>query len=286
MKLHRLFAFLGLLVWQSAAAEALRIYSDRPLAATVSAWIEEFQSAYPNARLALTAANTLTAVQALLNHQAEVAAISRTLTSAEVLILQARPSLAMPVGLDALGIVVHPQDPRQYIGLAELEYQFGGTQRCQRNLPATSLLPRVLYAPTPANASHFHFQAKVLCGGSLRREVVLLEDDAEVIAKVAQKPGALGFASKSLINAKVRLLPVMSGTSPSKVLPTAEHLSDGRYPLTYYLYLYLNSDHPLALAFARAVLVPEGQAILARRFVPLPEPIRQKALERLERKGG
>jgi phosphate transport system substrate-binding protein len=282
MKSSSLFAILGLLLWQTVAAEALRIYSDRPLAATVSAWIEDFQSAYPNAKPTLVATTTLTAVQALLNRQAEVVALSRTLTSAEARILQSPPPLAVPVGLDALGIIVHPQDPRQHINLADLEYQFGGTQRCQRHLPTTSLLPRALYAPTPANASHFHFQTKVLCGGSLRQEVVLLEDDAEVIAKVSHQPGALGFASQSLVKAEVRLLPVISGTSPAKVLPRAEHLTDGRYPLAYYLYLYLQPD-PLALAFARAALVPKGQAILAHHFVPLPELIRQKALERLER---
>jgi phosphate transport system substrate-binding protein len=275
---------LGLLIWQVTSADTLRIYSDRPLAPTTSFWIANFRTAHPEANVSSTAANTLTAVQALLNREAELVAISRTLTPAEASVFQnrhGRPPLALTVGLDALGVIVHPSDPRQELSLAELEYLYAGTHRCQPGPPAAPLLSGPLYGSTPANASHFHFQAKVLCGSPMRN-VVLLADDAAVVDQIAQQPGALGFASRALATQEVRLLPLVLPPGRSKVLPSADRLASGHYPLTYYLYLYLDPSNPLAVAFARAALLPEGQAILAQRFVPLPESIRQQALKRLE----
>ncbi|WP_460034598.1 substrate-binding domain-containing protein [Methylothermus subterraneus] len=270
---------LGWLAGPAAPADTLRIYSDLPLAATVSAWIADFRAAHPDTEVAFAATNTLTAVQALRNGAADAIVIGRTLTPDEARAFPT-PPLALPVGLDALSIVVHPDDARQEIGLAELEYLYAGTHRCQTGPPAA--LPRgTLYSPTPANASHFHFQAKVLCGGPLRPEVVLLPDDAAVIEQVARQAGALGFASQALMNPKVRPLPLTLPATRSKILPSAAFLASGRYPLAYYLYLYLAHPHPPALAFARTALSPQGQAILAKRFAPLPESIRRQALSRL-----
>ncbi|MFN3918688.1 MAG: PstS family phosphate ABC transporter substrate-binding protein [Methylohalobius sp.] len=275
---------LGLLIWQVTSADTLRIYSDRPLAPTTSFWFANFRTAHPDATVFSAAANTLTAVQALLNREAELIAIGRALTPAEALAFQqhhGRLPLAVPVGLDALGVVVHPSDPRQELGLAELEYLYAGTHRCHRGPPTSLLSPKALYAPSPANASHSHFQTKVLCGSPMRN-VVLLADDAAVVEQIAHQPGALGFASRALATQEVRLLPLVLPPGRSKVLPSADRLASGHYPLTYYLYLYLDQSNPLAVAFARTALLPESQAILARRFVPLPESIRQQALKRLE----
>lgn len=282
--LSRWFGILGWLLWQSGIADNLRIYSDRLLAETSSDWVTHFQAIYPDATVVPTPANTLTAIQALLNRQTELIAIGRALTPAETSAFQNRHGnlpLALPIGLDALGVFVHSNDPRPAISLAELEYLYAGTHFCQRGPPATPLTPKFLYSPAPAQAGYFHFQAKVLCGSSPRREVVLLEDDRAVIDQIARQPGALGLASRSLASTEVRIVP-LALSSQRVVLPSTHRLLSGHYPLTYYLYLYLSQTNPLALAFARTVLLPEGQAILSRRFAPLPEPIRQKALERLQ----
>ncbi len=274
---------LGALIWQSVQADSLRLYSDKLLTATTLKWIEQFQAAYPGKSVAPAAVNPLTAVQALLNQQADLIAVGRVLTSAETAEFERRyghPPLALPVGLDALGVVVHPARPRREIALAELEYLYAGTHRCHPGPFPAFPASRSLYLPAPATASYFHALAKVLCGNALRPEVVVFDDDAEVVEQVAKQPGALGLVSRASISANVRLLALVL-PGQRKVLPTAQWMVSGHYPLSYYLYLYLGRLKPEPIAFARTALSPEGQAILARRFVPLPEAMRQKVLERL-----
>lgn len=275
---------LGLLSWQGTPADTLHIYSDRLLAETTSRWVTHFQNIHPDVAITYTATNTLTAVQALLNGQADLITIGRLLTPEEALIFQhhyRRPSVALPVGLDALGIFVHPSDPRKSTSLSELENLYAQIRRCHRGTAAPPTPPpKHLYGPNPANASHFHFQAKVLCGSPTRPETILLADDAAVITEVAGRKDSLGFASRALAIPAVRLLSLRPQPGQRAVLPSTEQLASGHYPLTYYLYLYLGQ--PKAAAFARTLFHPEGQAILGQRFVPLPESMRQQSLQRLE----
>lgn len=275
---------VGLLLWHSTPADTLRIYSDRLLAETASLWVTHFQTTHPDVAITCTTTNTLTAVQALLNGQADLITIGRPLTPDETLAFQhhyRRPAVALPVGLDALGIFVHPSDARQSIRLGELESLYARTRRCHRGTAALlTPLPKYLYGLNPSNAGHFHFQIKVLCGAPTRPEVILLTDDATVIAEVASRQDSLGFASRALATPAVRLLSLRPAPDQRAVPPATEQLASGHYPLTYYLYAYLGQ--PKAAAFARTLFYPEGQAILGQRFVPLPESMRQQALERLE----
>ncbi len=271
------------LVWQDTFADTLRICSDRLLGETTSLWVTHFQTEHPDAVITHTAHNTLTAVQALLNGQADLITIGRPLTREEALAFQhhfRQPLLGLPIGLDALGIFVHPSDGRKSISLSELEGLYANTHRCHRGIIEPPLPPPThLYGPSQTSASYFHFQAKVLCGNSIRPEVTLLADDAAVIDAVAHQKGSLGFASRTFTTAAVRLL-ALSQAPRQFVLPMAEPLASGHYPLTYYLYLYL--AQPKAALFARFAFSPQGQAILSQRFVPLPESMRQQTLKRLE----
>lgn len=66
-------------------------------------------------------------------------------------------------------------------------------------------------------------------------------------------------------------------------MPTAENVRNGRYPLSRYLYIYVNKApdkplEPLTAAFLQRILSPEGQELVSRDgYLPLSQESLKKA---------
>jgi len=100
----------------------------------------------------------------------------------------------------------------------------------------------------------------------------------EVIEGVAGDPSGIGYSGIGWKTSQVRALAL--GEAADKLIePTYEHALDGSYPLTRFLYIYVNQppDQPLDKLtgeFIRFVLSHEGQEIVVQaKFFPLPAKI-------------
>nr|CBX72623.1 hypothetical protein YEW_AY04910 [Yersinia enterocolitica W22703] len=95
---------------------------------------------------------------------------------------------------------------------------------------------------------------------------------------VAGSLNGMGYASIGFRNSGVKPLS-LSANGQDYVMPTAENVKDGRYPLSRYLYIYINKApgkplEPLTAAFLERVLSPEGQKRVTHDgYLPLPPEI-------------
>ncbi len=85
----------------------------------------------------------------------------------------------------------------------------------------------------------------------------------------------------------VKALPLAKKEGAEFVAPTADHALDGKYPLSRFLYVYINKHpnkdlNPLEREFIKMVLSKRGQEIVARDgYVPVPNKVAEKVLKDL-----
>ena len=92
---------------------------------------------------------------------------------------------------------------------------------------------------------------------------------ADVIAAVAADPFGLGLVGffDSTETPEVRVVPLAETAGTAAALPSAENVQAGRYPLTPFIYIYVNRApgqpvDPLVKEYLQLVLSAEGQAMI------------------------
>jgi phosphate transport system substrate-binding protein len=110
---------------------------------------------------------------------------------------------------------------------------------------------------------------------------------ASLIIAVGQDPLGIGYSGIGYQSSVVRVVPLAPSKTEAYVAPSAETTTDGTYPLTRMLYLYINhkpSDalSPTLAEFLRFVNSREGQEIVMRSGVyRLPQREIERNLSRL-----
>ena len=107
---------------------------------------------------------------------------------------------------------------------------------------------------------------------SLREE----PGSASVVLAVTRDLNGIGYSSIGFQNAMVRIVPLAEQDGAPFVEPTRESVTNGTYPLSRRLYLYVNKDPeeqlaPVIVEFLKFVNSEAGQATVADAGVyPLP----------------
>lgn len=262
------------------------------LANLMSLWAEDFNYHYPGVNLQIQAAGSSTAPAALAAGAAQLGPMSRPMKAAEINAFTQRygyPPLAIPVAVDALVVFVHRDNPLNKITLPQLDAIFSQNRRCGEphrivRFGALGLggswADRSLqrYSRNSASGTYGFFKHRVLCDGDFVNNVNELPGSASVVQAVAGSLNGIGYASIGFRNSGVKPL-ALAVNSQDFVMPTAENVKDGNYPLARYLYIYINKApgqplEPLTAAFLERVLSPEGQKRVTHDgYLPLPPEV-------------
>jgi phosphate transport system substrate-binding protein len=265
----------------------------------MSLWSEAFQAYHPGLSVQISGAGSSTAPPALTEGTALFGAMSRRMTSGELQAFEARfgyRPLAFRVAVDALAVFVHKDNPLPGLSLSALDAVFSVARRCGARQSAerwgdlglegpwqTQRLQR--YGRNAVSGTYGYFKASALCNGDFRSDVNEQPGSASVVQAVSRTPTGIGYSGMGFQTSGIRPLPLARRDGEPFVAATAANAIAGSYPLSRYLYLYLN--HPPGTAFAplqreflRFVLSREGQSLVLRDgYVPLPAKV--AARERL-----
>jgi phosphate transport system substrate-binding protein len=156
---------------------------------------------------------------------------------------------------DGIAVIINPATPFSETGLAHLEEIFRG--RIQE-WGGTVL---VAVSREDGSGTRQVFDSIVLSIHKVAHTAVVMSSSEAVIDYVARTPGAIGYISTVQLaeygTAGVHVLPVEG------ILPTADAINSGSYPLARPLYLATIAEPTgEAREFAQWVLGPDGQAIL------------------------
>lgn len=251
-------------------------------------WGEALTTQHPDINVQFQASGSASAPPALLAGTTRIGPMSRRMTDEERNAFVERygyPPLELRVARDALIVIVHRHNPLPEISLDEVDAVFSNTQACGREpIEHWETLaedeegpkgPIALHGRNITSGTYGVFRQRVLCDGEFRPEVSKHMGASAVVAAVGESYAAMGYSGYNHLMPSVRALPLSTPQGPS-VMPSDTTIQNGDYPLSRYLYIYVNLPPDTSLpaaerAFLDLVMSAEGQQITrAAGFVPLP----------------
>ena len=268
------------------------------LANLMTLWGEEFKKLYPNVTIQIQAAGSSTAPPALTEGTATLGPMSRMMKSEEVEAFEARHGYkptAIPVAVDALAIFVHKDNPLAGITIPQLDAIFSATRSCgfdkdiktwgdigiTGELASQSIQ---LFGRNSVSGTYGYFKEVALCKGDYKNTVNEQPGSASVVQGVTKSINAIGYSGEGYKTSGVRMVPVAKKPGGDFIEVTPANALSGKYPLSRFLYVYVNKHPneplaPLEAEFLRMVLSRTGQITVVKDgYIPLPAKIVTKAL--------
>jgi phosphate transport system substrate-binding protein len=114
---------------------------------------------------------------------------------------------------------------------------------------------------------------------------------ADVVARVADDPQAVGLVALNKVSPKVRVVPMVGNDGKTLTSGSAADIVAGKYPYDRYLYIYVRRPvgepfDPLVKEYLRMMLSKQGQTLIAKDakgYLPLNVTEVEEELAKLER---
>lgn len=281
------------------AGSLLSVGSDT-LAGMTTLWVEEFQTLYPNVDSQVQASGSATAPPALTEGTAQFGPMSRPMRMREIEAFERafgyKPT-ELRVAIDAIGVFVHRDNPIEGLNFSQLDSIFSETLRCGATRSSKTWQDLGLsydwakrgiqmFGRNSVSGTYGYFKQNALCGGDFKRNVNEQPGSASVVQSVASSINTIGYSGVGYQVSGVKLLPIAkSGTD--YVMPTHENILSGQYPLSRYLFVYVNKNPlrdltPIQREFIRFIFSKQGQSLVAKDgYVPISAEIASQELQKV-----
>lgn len=278
------------LAWGQPAAISgtLGAVGSDTMAGLMLRWGETLTSRYPDVKLQFQASGSASAPTALRAGTTRLGPMSRPMTSEErdnFIERYGYPPLELKVARDALIVVVHRHNPLRALTRQQVDAIFSTSLACGgetpirrwEQLPTTrdwSFGSIALHGRNLASGTHGLFQQRALCGGLFRNDISEHPGSSAVVAAVGESANAMGYAGFNHLTPAVHALSLYNDDGIA-IPPNEAAIQSGDYPLSRYLYLYVNLPPgenlpPAEQALLKLIMSDEGQQIArASGFVPL-----------------
>ncbi|WAJ71366.1 PstS family phosphate ABC transporter substrate-binding protein [Catenovulum adriaticum] len=270
------------------------------LANMMTFWAEEYKRIYPNVMIQVQAAGSSTAPPALTEGTAQFGPMSRSMKSKEIEAFEERfgyKPTAVRVAIDALAVFVNKDNPIEGLSIKQVDAIFSSTLKCGSNtdskrwgeLGLTGDWDRKdiqLFGRNSVSGTYGYFKSKALCKGDFKNNVNEQPGSASVVQSVSSSLNAIGYSGIGYRTSGVKAVP-LSKRGSGYVDATIENAVAGKYPLSRFLYVYVNKHpnkplDPLTAEFITMVLSKSGQYIVEKDgYIPLPAVIAKKELAKL-----
>ena len=271
------------------------------LANLMTLWAEEYKRSYPNVNIQVQAQGSSTAPPALTEGTANLGPMSRKMKDQEVQAFEAKfgyKPTAVPVAIDALAVFVNKDNPIKFLTIAQVDAIFSSTRRCGGEKDITTWggvgltgawasRTMQLYGRNSVSGTYGYFKENGLCKGDFKTNVNEQPGSASVVQSVGTSVNAIGYSGIGYVTSGVRTVPLAKKAGEPFVPAEEQHVLSGKYPLSRYLYVYVNKApnkplSPLELEFIKMVLSKQGQAVVVKDgYIPLPAKVAERALAEL-----
>lgn len=271
------------------------------LANLMTLWAEEFKRQYPNVNIQIQAAGSSTAPPALSEGTANLGPMSRKMKNKEIESFEKRygyKPLAIPVAIDALAVYVHKDNPIKGMNIAQVDAVYSSTRKCGHDADVTSWGDLglegswknrniQLYGRNSVSGTYGYFKDQGLCKGDFKNNVNEQPGSASVVQSVSASINGIGYSGIGYITSGVKAVPIAKKKGAGFVAATAENAIKGDYPLSRYLYVYVNKHpnkplSPIEKEFITMVLSKVGQQVVIKDgYIPLPAMVAEKVIKKI-----
>lgn len=246
-------------------------------------WAEEFKKSYPNVNVQVEGKGSSTAPPSLIAGSAQFGPMSRPMKKQEIDDFEKKfgyPPTEIKTAVDALGVFVNKDNPIKGLTFAQIDAVFSKTRLRKHPQDVTTWgqlglegdwakRPVSLYGRNSASGTYGFFKEHTLKKGDYKDTVKECPGSATVVQNVTEDRFGIGYSGIGYMTAGVRAIPIAESNDGEMVSATAENCYNGTYPLSRFLYLYINKApnkplDPLVREFLKLVLSEPGQMVVVK----------------------
>ena len=271
------------------------------LANLMTLWTEQFSKAYPNVNIQVQAAGSSTAPPALTEGTSNLGPMSRKMKDKEKQAFEKKygyKPTAIPVAIDALAVYVHKDNPIKGLTIPQVDAIFSANRKCGYKSDISKWGDAAmkgswknrsiqLYGRNSVSGTYGYFKKKGLCKGDYKSSVNEQPGSASVVQSISSSINGIGYSGIGYKTSGVRAVPLTKKPGKPFVNATAENAANKTYPLSRYLYVYVNKAPnkplaPLEREFVKLMLSKQGQQVVIKDgYVPLSSKFVKKQLAKL-----
>ncbi|MBI1883744.1 MAG: phosphate ABC transporter substrate-binding protein [Chlamydiae bacterium] len=242
------------------------------------AWAEAFMEVHPDSAIAVTGGGSGTGIAALINGTCDIAESSRNMKPEEI--AQAKQNghdvKEFVVGLDALTVVVHPDNPVSQLNIDQLSGIFSGKIKNWKEVggPDREI---VALSRERNSGTHIFFLEHVVRRGNEKGPeefdpaILMLPSSQTIAEEVSHNPEAIGYFGLGYLTQDEKAIAVSKNPEGPFIMPSVETASKGEYPISRPLLMYTGGvpqgNVKVFIDFAKS---SQGQEIVKQMdFVPL-----------------
>jgi len=271
------------------------------LANLMTLWTERFSKFYPNVNIQVQAAGSSTAPPALTEGTSNLGPMSRKMKDKEKQAFEKKygyKPTAIPVAIDALAVFVHKDNPIKGLSIPQIDAIFSENRKCGHNTNITTWGDAgmkgswknrsiQIYGRNSVSGTYGYFKKKALCKGDYKSSVNEQPGSASVVQSISSSINGIGYSGIGYKTSGVRAIALTKKPGKPFIAATPENAANKTYPLSRYLYVYVNKAPnkplaPLEREFVKLMLSKEGQQIVIKDgYVPLSAKFVKKQLAKL-----
>jgi phosphate transport system substrate-binding protein len=245
------------------------------------AWAEEYQRLNPNISISVTGGGSGTGIAALINGTVDIANASRSIKPEEIELIRTNnvEPIEFVVARDAIAGIINLHNPIETLTLQQISDIFSGKYNNWLELGGEDR-PIVRLSRETNSGTHVYFLEEVLRLGEsdndtlFSADTLLLPSSEGITAEVRDNPNAIGYDGLGYVTPEVKVVAVSTVAGMEFVIPSAETVNNGSYPIARDLYMY-TSGQPSEVeeSYLEWIMSPGAQAIVKELgFVPIVTP--------------
>lgn len=243
------------------------------------AWAEAYRDVAPDVSIAVTGGGSGTGIAALINGTVDIANASREMKEEEIESAQANGvnPVEFVVAIDALAIIVHPDNPVDELTVPQIAGIFTGRITNWEQVGGWDE-DIVLLSRESNSGTHVYFLEEVVRGGDeesddiFAPQTLFMPSSVGITSEVRRNPNAIGYDGLGYVDeAHEKIVAVAPDAGEPYWKPSVETAASGDYPIARDLYMYTAGEPRGAIAeYMDWILSPTGQEIVAELgFVPI-----------------
>jgi phosphate transport system substrate-binding protein len=265
-------------------------------------WGETFQKLYPNVKIQVEGKGSTTAPPALIAGTSQFGPMSRAMKSTEIDQFEHKygyKPTQIRTSYDALAVWVNKDNPLEKATLAQVDAAFSKARKraYKEDVKTWGQLgltgdwasrPISLYGRNSASGTYGFFKEHTLQNGDYKDTVKEQPGSASVVQGVTEDRFGIGYSGIGYKTSGVKPLKLAEKDGGEFFDGAYANVTSGKYPLSRFLYLYINRApgkplDPLVKEFVKLILSKEGQEVVVKDgYLPLSPEIVKAESAKLE----
>ncbi len=245
------------------------------------AWAEKYHELHLEVDISVTGGGSGTGIAALINKTVDIANASRQIKPEEI--QQAKTNGVDPVeyvvARDAIAIVVNPSNPVNNLTIRQLSDIYSGKINNWKEVGGEDRVIVRLSRETNSGTHVFFLENVIRLGNPNNKtffsaDTLLLPSSEGITAETRDNPNAIGYDGLGYVTPEVKVVAVSKSDAGPFIMPSANSVNSGQYPIARDLYMYSNGQPTgVDLNYINWIMTPEAQDIVTQLgFVPIKSP--------------